>query len=700
MLVSKGGERSAAAATVATASAGAIGFHEKIGSSLEQARRELYAIGRELTGVLEPAGIGLVGEAQQLLERQCCRIAVIGQIKAGKSCFINALVRQPDLLPTDINPSTSAVTQLHFNQTSRTGGAAVFRFFSAGEWLRLAEGGGRLRDLTRRLVPGFEPGLLKQNISAVMSRAGAKLGPRYHDLLGQSHSYPTIDAKVLLKYVCAGEVGSPEETGLYSEITQAADLFLSDGPFAFPVTIIDTPGTNDPFLIRDEITRNTLDKADAYVVVLSAHQPLSEGDVSLLRILRGLHKERIAVFVNRIDELGDVESDTAEVVTYVRRRLAVEFPGFEIPIVAGSARLASEPEPARSGIPAARSSRSGMTEMSTVLNDLLASTHSAYVLRQIAKSYSELARATHAAVRHEVAGLRSAYQQARMTADRAEADMAHLRHEQQTFIETREIIERAARDFEAQMQEILRSDLEAQRQALVAIIDRHAADERDSLVALLLSHRAGPIWACDVTALRRALGAEFVEGFLRSQRRLAELSAKVADGLRRLIEALMPGAHAPSPPQSRLDMVATPSPSSLGRPLAVDLDVSWWTQLWRRTPTPDERGATLEMLIKEEFYPLIDDLLESHRQVLADYIATAAHWSFAVCANIVQALARRHDQLSIQLASVRGGMDGIADPLTLREKAERIEELERRRAVTESMADRLAATSRSIDSWF
>lgn len=699
MLVKVGGNRTAAAGAGGMASV-PVGFHEKIGSPLEQARRQLYAVGRELSEVMEPAGIGLVHEAQQLLERQCCKIAVIGQIKAGKSCFINALIRQADLLPTDINPSTSAVTQLHFNQTSPTGGAAVFRFFSTDEWQRLAEGGGRLRDLTRRLVPGFEPGLLRQNISAVMSRAGLKLGPRYQELLGQSHSYAAIERDVLLKYVCAGDPSGRGDVGLYSEITQAADLYVADSPFAFPVTIIDTPGTNDPFLVRDEITRNTLDKADAYVVVLSAHQPLSEGDVSLLRILRGLHKERIAVFVNRIDELGDVESDTAEVVSYVRRRLAVEFPGFEIPIVAGSARLASEPEPARSGIPAARSTRSGMTEMATVLNDLLASTHSAYVLRQIANCYGELTRASETAMRHEIAGLRGTYQQARSTADRAASDMAHLQQEQKTLTETREIIERAARDFEAQMHELLREDIEAQRQALTAIIDRHAADERDSLVALLLSRRAETIWSCDVTGLRRALGGEFLDGFRRSEARLAGLSGKVAEGLRRLIEALLPGARQPSPPESRLDMVAAPSPSALGRPLALDLDVSWWVQLWRGRPTPDERGATLETLIKDEFYPLVDSLVESHQQVLTSYIATTAQWSFGICNNIIQALRRRQDHLAIQLASMRGGMDGVSDPVTLRSKADEIAEMERLLAVTESMCEKLSVVSRSIDSWF
>src|SRR3546814_15588565 len=62
----------------------------------------------------------------------------------------------------------------------------------------------------------------------------------------------------------------------------------------FPYTTlfrsIDTPGTNDPFLVRDEITRRALENADIYIVVLTARQALSSADVALLRILRGDRK--------------------------------------------------------------------------------------------------------------------------------------------------------------------------------------------------------------------------------------------------------------------------------------------------------------------------------------------------------------------------------------------------------------------------
>ena len=129
--------------------------------------------------------------------------------------------------------------------------------------------------------------------------------------------------------------------GQYADITKQADLYFDQGPFAFPVTLTDTPGTNDPFLIRDEITRRSLESADLYIVVLTARQPLSEADVNLMRLMHGLNSERIIVFVNRVDDFADVGYDLAEVLMYVEKKLEANFPGARIPIVAGSAAWAN-----------------------------------------------------------------------------------------------------------------------------------------------------------------------------------------------------------------------------------------------------------------------------------------------------------------------------------------------------------------------
>src|SRR5262249_1650863 len=126
---------------------------------------------------------------------------------------------------------------------------------------------------------------------------------------------------------------------IYSDITRSADLYFNDSPFAYPITLIDTPGINDPFLVRDEITRRSLENPDIYVFVISALQPLSAADITMLRLLNGLHKDRIVVFINRADQLANPVTEAAAIKAAVEKRLRVEFPALDIPVICGSAWL-------------------------------------------------------------------------------------------------------------------------------------------------------------------------------------------------------------------------------------------------------------------------------------------------------------------------------------------------------------------------
>ena len=57
------------------------------------------------------------------------------------------------------------------------------------------------------------------------------------------------------------------DRGLYSDITRKAEVYFDIGHFPFPLTVTDTPGVNDPLLIREEISRQYLKESDFFVVV-------------------------------------------------------------------------------------------------------------------------------------------------------------------------------------------------------------------------------------------------------------------------------------------------------------------------------------------------------------------------------------------------------------------------------------------------
>lgn len=312
-----------------------------------QQRKEIDALRETLLAIEDVAG--RAGRApftalRDRLDRWAARVAVIGQVKAGKSSFLNAFLGEQGFLPSDVNPWTSVVTNIRINCAGDPETGARFEFFDEDAWSEIMDGGSEVRALTERLLPGFDSDVLRRQTEEMKERAQKRLGNYYHALLGTSHDYDFLTPELLQRYVCAGQ--APEETsgrsalGRYAAITRVANLYLRRPEFAVPTVITDTPGVNDPFLVRDEFTCRSLDRSDVFVVVLSAHQALTEVDIALMRILAQQDSKDVIVFINRIDELDDYDTDVPRVIADVSRRLHAAIPDVEFTIHAGSAYFA------------------------------------------------------------------------------------------------------------------------------------------------------------------------------------------------------------------------------------------------------------------------------------------------------------------------------------------------------------------------
>ncbi len=311
-----------------------------VGARLGAGKRQAIEAATMLASLVDEETARALGSLVADLESRVCRIAIAGQMNAGKSSLINVLVEQAELLPADINPWTTVITRLHFGVSGKPSSGASFQFFTLDEWRRLSAGG-RTRELTERLFPDFDWDALQEQVQIMQQRAGKKLGPRFETLLGTEHIYEALTPGLLNRYVGAGQPeavgGETSLEGEYSDITKAADVFFDLGAFNFPTILIDTPGVNDPFLVRDEVTRQSLQAADICVIVVTARQPLSTADLGLLRLLRGLDKNRLIIFLNKIDEIDASEEVLRAVSHRVSAILKEEFPSAHIPIVFGSA---------------------------------------------------------------------------------------------------------------------------------------------------------------------------------------------------------------------------------------------------------------------------------------------------------------------------------------------------------------------------
>jgi signal recognition particle receptor subunit beta len=717
----------------AEARTGPAQTRDGLGVRLAKSGKELLQCGQSLSALVEPAGQTLIREAVSTLNGQSFRVVVVGQIKSGKSSFINALVRQPFLLPTDVTPWTTAITNLHFAKPAPGNYSAAFHFFSESEWRELAEGGGPIRELTQRLVPGFDADLLRQHVTALRERAGARLGSEFEALLGGIHYFDGVSRDLLLHYVCSGEITGDAQSspfGKYADITKRADLYLDSGPFAFPVTVTDTPGTNDPFLIRDELTRRSLKSADLFIVVLSARQPLSDSDLALMRLMHGLNKDRIIAFVNRIDDFADVSYDLAEVLVFVEKKLQAEFPGASIPVIAGSAAWANfaiMPNPEVYGHILERSSFSYLTELGLVqeedrslgalgdperrqrlcrglltasglpavylaIADRMASSQAARSQLQIARCFREMAQASTGSLRYELETL----EDSRTVSRRNQDEIAEIEKNAALLNDVAANVERSARNIEHQLLRIIDEEMDALRGALRAAVNFHASSERQVLVDTLRRGKVPRAWTHEGVELRRALADVFVRCFDRAVARIVDFQGRVAPELHRLMGLVAPEMPRPAEPGRDALEIPRPNVSALSRFVALDLDGSWWKGFFRKREAPMAYGEQIEALIRSEFQSVVDELVQTAESALSGYAATTTKWSFGLCVNIVQAVKRRREQM----AGRRHTFDRTAGGSAAFEQEEQVKRLRQKLQQCQALHRRLEAITNELGTGF
>ncbi len=702
---------------------------EPIGAALEEIRADLMRHGERLGGLVADPGAAFVRDALRVLEHQICRIAVVGQVKSRQSAFIGALVQRPDLLPAELSPWATAVVRLHFGSAAAPAGvAAAFQLFEGEDWQRLAEGAGRVRELTGQLVPGFEPELLGRHLDAMRKRAEQRLGDGFAPLLGANHTYEAVSTETLARYLGPGSsaADASDGPGQYSDMTRSADLYFPGGPFKFPVTVIATPGINDPFLVRDEITRHTLEPADLYVVVLSARQPLATAELATLRILRGLHKERILVFIDHVDELRDPAGEVRNIVAQVRQTLAREFPSIEIPVVAGSAAwalqaLAPEEEGARESLtpallayarqkgalrpvevkgggaaaPAEDLSTgqlartlticSGYPELRRELSGQLLRSHGAHLIRQIAAYLAELSQVNEAAVREEMVKLAIASEGG--AEDTAEADR-ELKRVQGELVRIQSVaaeLERNLAGLQMLLQEAVAEHRTRLYEGLAEILEEHATRAGNGLVEALEQGRARRNWRCETTSLRHAVESELEAARRAVEERIGACPFNVFPTLREIMLRRSPGIELPEAPDPRLGATTVRVP--IEDSIALDLGTPGSLIGWARSRTPEEHAGELERMLVEEFMPAIDEVIRLASGELQRETAVLSERSTAISVAVIEAL-RSQSEAYIARAKV------LLDARDLRPReeinqAERLASLRERVAVAEALSRRL-----------
>ena len=214
-------------------------------------------------------------------EEQKLTIGVIGQMKVGKSTFLNSFIFGDTVLPAATSPMTASLSYITYGAEKKL----VAEFYTPDEWAELRS------TAQLPLSEGDDSTAQGAKIKAakeLVSKSG-KIS-QINSLLGKTKEDSFSN---LIDYVGAD--------GKYIAITKAVTLYY---PLEYlkGVEIVDTPGFNDPIVSREERTRQFLKQADVSLLLLYAGRAFDASDRDILfKDVRNCGIGKILIGVNKYD---------------------------------------------------------------------------------------------------------------------------------------------------------------------------------------------------------------------------------------------------------------------------------------------------------------------------------------------------------------------------------------------------------------
>jgi hypothetical protein len=579
---------------------------------------------RELLDIARSADPSIAHQARDL-RRQIREfepgVTMIGQVKAGKTTLVNAMAGWPGLLPADVNPWTSVVTSLHMQARNRTQDRrASFRFFTNQEWDHLIRQGGRVGEIAARAGAEDELEKVRRQLDEMREKSRERLGRKFQMLLGQTHDYETFDKELIQRYVCLGDdfwedAGGSRDQGRFADITKSADLWFPGPDLPLDLCIRDTPGVNDTFLIREQITINALRGSRLCVVVLSAQQALSSVDLGLIRLISNVKSRDVIIFVNRIDDL----TDPVNAVPEIRRSITATLAKFEGPrdaeILFGSGHWAHHASGGTLDHLGEESAGALVSWAEAHVDGELAQLPPQEIiwhlsgLSALGQAISDRITQGPGARLDESLGIALGNLRAGLVAQNATrgitaSDLRATRLSPTEIAQQFEQIEdRACAALESKLAKMHDAFAARTENARRAFLGRATG----SLVKHLEQFGEGEVWTYDPSGLRMLLRTAykvFVQGCGKAGTDVLQGAAQDIETLYRHsfdLGGVTPGIAAPLLPTA-------PSPVGLGQTIALDLRGSWWARFWRRQRGYEAFSEDFARLIHEETLPIVEAL--------------------------------------------------------------------------------------------
>ena len=225
------------------------------------------------------------GGENLLSEGDVLQIGIVGQVKAGKSSFLNSLFfNGEDVLPKASTPMTAGLTVIEYADKN----TFEVEYFNSDDWKIFVQQDDvfkKCEQEVRAHNPEASESIIKKEIenrtsdrirsahemvSTCGSRARQKIGQK-----NDSKGFTDIEdlQNVLEQYVGAN--------GEYTSVVKSLYIKMKDERLK-GLRIVDTPGVNDPVVSRENRTRTFLHSCHGVFLLSASTDFLGSGDVCFL----------------------------------------------------------------------------------------------------------------------------------------------------------------------------------------------------------------------------------------------------------------------------------------------------------------------------------------------------------------------------------------------------------------------------------
>lgn len=219
-------------------------------------------------------------------------IAVCGEVKAGKSTLLNALIFEEEKLPSFVTPETAKLTFIR--ESEKDNDYFKVHWYSVSEW-------NEMRD-----------SLPEENKNALDARLeySASMDVTPFNCIGKD-PWDVNELNRLAEFTSVPKEGEGNpKVGVYTPFVKYVEIYIKSD-MVKNLQIVDTPGLNDPNRINSNETTKWINQAHAIIYVFPV-RGLGASDLEFFKTFMPAKTLKTRILVqNRIDENKDYKNAIA-----------------------------------------------------------------------------------------------------------------------------------------------------------------------------------------------------------------------------------------------------------------------------------------------------------------------------------------------------------------------------------------------------